>query len=425
MPVGGSLPVDIAVTPAPALAHLARYDETLHAWTLVVAGLVPVERHLRRQPQRPGQLRAGRPGRRGPAARGARSGRHARGPGHGGAPGDGHEPEPRRARASFRPTGGTAAGALTVTSPTPLPSGTVVSADVTETYTLATGVVASEDKRLIDIVLYRAGTAPVPPEAGTTSPGERRAVGPLPDHARARTFEAVDLTTGTVHLDILAGREGVRGSTGGSEAIQLRSGDAALAIPALALGRSDRHRLPPGRSRRLPPHGSWASPHCRGLARSSGCDALPRRAARALGGRSGDARSRGRTGVGAYRPLRGRAEARGRGPGRAPGRPRGVGASGGPARHRTRRPLRPLSLDHSLRLRLWHHHRRFPGRAGRGPGAGHDGRPSLRGVVRLSGPVPFRGPPGVRGRDGDRARDVARGDRNRRRSSPARPRPST
>ena len=132
------------------------------------------------------------------------------------------------------PTGGTAEGALTVTSPASLPSGTVVSADVTETYTLATGAVASEEKRLVDIVLYRAGTTVVPLEPGASPTGSIELSARFPI-TPARTFESIDLTTGTVHLDILAGRERVRGSTGGSEAIQLRSGDATLAIPALAL----------------------------------------------------------------------------------------------------------------------------------------------------------------------------------------------
>lgn len=116
------------------------------------------------------------------------------------------------------PGGGTAKGKLAVQSPTPLPSGTVVQAEVTETFTLSTGDVASQEKRPQDIILYR-NAAP----AGSTLAAEFPIV-------PSRTFGASELVRGTVHLDILAGREGVRGKTGGSEAVTVSSGPATLTV---------------------------------------------------------------------------------------------------------------------------------------------------------------------------------------------------
>ena len=300
--------------PAPAARRTSpATTRRLHAWTLVAAGLVPVSDSLRRQPRRPGQLRPGRPGRLGSAARWCRR------------PATCSRawpwsscPRPLRAGAAssrrvIPPTGGTAEGALTVTSPAPLPSGTVVSADITETYTLATGVVASEEKRLVDIVLYRRGHCGRAPGAGTTPAGSVELSARFPI-TPARTFEAVDLTTGTVHLDILAGREGVRGSTGGSEAIQLRSGDAALAIPALALTAPtpiDFRQVDLDDSL---PTGPGLTPIAEVSLDLSGRDPRARRAAHAFGcGHRVDRRA-GRAPVRADRPLRRRAEARGRWP---------------------------------------------------------------------------------------------------------------
>ena len=60
------------------------------------------------------------------------------------------------------PGGGSAAGSLAIQSPTPLPSGTIVQALVTESYNLTTGAVASEEQRTEDIVLYRQPAAQSP-----------------------------------------------------------------------------------------------------------------------------------------------------------------------------------------------------------------------------------------------------------------------
>ena len=113
--------------------------------------------------------------------------------------------------------------ALQVISPTALPSGTVLQAQVTETFTLSSGEVASEEQRRQDIVLFAH-----PAAAGTTLAAEV----PI---TPSRTFTSTELASGKVHLDILAGREGVRGKTGGLEAVQIDSGDVRLGLAKQSL----------------------------------------------------------------------------------------------------------------------------------------------------------------------------------------------
>jgi hypothetical protein len=136
------------------------------------------------------------------------------------------------------PTGGQADGTLVLTSPLPLPSGTVVKAEVTETYTLASAEEASEEKRSHDIVLHRGATAHGLRLTPCTAkdPGATALCAAFPI-TPARTFEAGELVEGKVHLDILAGREGVRGKVGGSEAVKVESagGEASVFVPAQAL----------------------------------------------------------------------------------------------------------------------------------------------------------------------------------------------
>lgn len=121
------------------------------------------------------------------------------------------------------PAGGTAVGSVTVTSPTALPSGTLVQAEVSETYRLASGQTATEDRRLQDLLLYRQ-PAPAGASVATTFP-----ITP------ARSFDPVELTSGTVHLEVKSGREGVRGAAGGSDAVEVTNGDARLSVPSGAL----------------------------------------------------------------------------------------------------------------------------------------------------------------------------------------------
>ena len=130
------------------------------------------------------------------------------------------------------PGGGTARGRLAVMSPTVLPSGTVVQAQVTETFTLASGEVASEEQRLEDLVLFNAPVLDglTIPEGAPTN----RLYAKLPI-TPSRSFETTELASGKVHLDILAGREGVRGKTGGNEAVTLDAGDVRLSVGAHSL----------------------------------------------------------------------------------------------------------------------------------------------------------------------------------------------
>lgn len=131
------------------------------------------------------------------------------------------------------PSGGTASGRLVVQATIPLPSGTVVQAEITETYSLASGDVASEETRRQDILVYRQRTArdeaasPTTCLPGAPEEGELCAVFPI---TPKRSYAAVELLEGTVHLDILAGREGVRGKAGGIDPVTLESEDVAISV---------------------------------------------------------------------------------------------------------------------------------------------------------------------------------------------------
>jgi len=129
------------------------------------------------------------------------------------------------------PSGGKATGRLFVQSPVPLPSGTVVQAKVTEEFELASGKKASEEVRRQDILLFRA---PLPADAPAAQAGETVLHAALPVVA-SRTFEVTELVQGKVHLDVLAGRESVRGKTGGNRALTVESGGAILSVPAASL----------------------------------------------------------------------------------------------------------------------------------------------------------------------------------------------
>jgi hypothetical protein len=152
------------------------------------------------------------------------------------------------------PTGGTAEGRLVVQAPTALPSGTVIQAEITETFTLPSGQVASEELRRADVLLYRAPAVPITSAmpAEPTAPAPIAATFPI---VASRRFNPADLVEGRVHLDILAGREGVRGTTGGRDAVTSTDGDARLVVPggslfedtAISVRRSSLSAL-------LPPH---------------------------------------------------------------------------------------------------------------------------------------------------------------------------
>ena len=120
------------------------------------------------------------------------------------------------------PGGGIATGELTLLSPIPLPSGTVIQAEITETFSLASGETASEEIRYEDIVLFR------------NTDGVLKATFPIAS-SLTEELRAAEVVAGEVNLDILAGREAVRGVRAGSRAATVEEGDFRLAVPSGAL----------------------------------------------------------------------------------------------------------------------------------------------------------------------------------------------
>src|SRR5262249_52484259 len=121
------------------------------------------------------------------------------------------------------PSGGTSTATLGVQSVTYVPSGTVIQTNVSEKFSLKSGSVVSDEARSEDIVLYGA-LAPAGSSLGAQFPV-------APSHK----FANAELLTGEVHLDILAGREGVRGQPGGSDPLTLSDGTSTLFVPGGAL----------------------------------------------------------------------------------------------------------------------------------------------------------------------------------------------
>ncbi len=120
---------------------------------------------------------------------------------------------------NIAPTGGTSTASLAVVSGTTVPSGTVIQSQVTETYTLTSGQALSEEPRYEDILLYQSPTPSGGAQVGAAFP-----VTP------SQTFQVSQLTSGDVHLNILSGRESVRGATGGSDPVSVQSGGATLTV---------------------------------------------------------------------------------------------------------------------------------------------------------------------------------------------------
>ena len=125
---------------------------------------------------------------------------------------------------NIAPTGGTSMASLAVQSTTPLPSGTVIQSEVTEKYTLTSGQLISDPPRYEDILLYQN---PAPPSDSVVA-----ASFPV---TPSQTFQVSQLSSGDVHMDILSGRESVRGQTGGSDAVAVQSGGATLTVAAGSL----------------------------------------------------------------------------------------------------------------------------------------------------------------------------------------------
>ena len=124
---------------------------------------------------------------------------------------------------SISPSGGTATATLGVQSSVPLPSGTVIQANVQENYSLASGKKISPARRMEDIILYQYA-----------APSGAAAVATFPV-TPSQTFTAATFSSGNVHMDIVSGRESVRGEIGGSDAVTVTGGDATLSVPAGSL----------------------------------------------------------------------------------------------------------------------------------------------------------------------------------------------
>lgn len=124
---------------------------------------------------------------------------------------------------SVSPAGGTSAATLNVQSSVPLPSGTVIQAQVQETYTLTSGKQLSSSKRLEDILLYQYAAA-----------GGAAGAATFPVTA-SQTFALDVFSIGKVRLDILSGRESIRGQVGGNDAVTVTGGNATLTVSAGSL----------------------------------------------------------------------------------------------------------------------------------------------------------------------------------------------
>lgn len=219
--VAQSLPATVSKLPGMVL-HLATYSSALHAWVLVAANLQTVN----------GSCSFTVPG---PGAYALVAADTANPPIPIPDPGDPLTGIPVQAidpAASsngslnppmLSPAGGTSIATLGMQSPSSAPSGTIVQANVSETFSLTTKEVVSEQTRTEDIILYNA-LAPANSTMGAQFPV-------TPSHQ----YTITQLVTGKVHLDILSGREGVRGQPGGNDPLTLNDGTTTLSVPGGAL----------------------------------------------------------------------------------------------------------------------------------------------------------------------------------------------
>jgi hypothetical protein len=122
--------------------------------------------------------------------------------------------------------GGTSTATLALQSPSFAPSGTIVQANVSERFSLASGDLVSEETRSEDIVVYNT----LAPAGAAQSMSAQFPVTPSHQYSNSQ------LVSGNIHLDILAGREGVRGQPGGNDPVTVSDGVASLSVPGGALG---------------------------------------------------------------------------------------------------------------------------------------------------------------------------------------------
>jgi hypothetical protein len=203
-------------------AHLAFYNPALHAWTMIAPGLLPVSGTLTAPVPSPGAYALVVADVVNPPIAIPAVGDPLLGVAVQLLPPDATSTGSLNP-AIVPPSGGTAMATLGIQTQTSVPSGTVIQANVSEKFSLKSGDAVSEESRSEDIILYGALA---PPNSVT---------GALFPVTPARTFGNTELLTGKVHLDILAGREGVRGQPGGSDPLTLSDGTSTLSVPGGAL----------------------------------------------------------------------------------------------------------------------------------------------------------------------------------------------
>ena len=218
-PAGGPFAVRLSGLPSTAAVHLVEYRPTEHAWFLTDDSLSVSEGIANSSLPGLGAYAVVTLDEDGPALPGP------------GSPLAGTPPVPLPAgvtgTASVEPirvpaTGATARGHLTA-GPSDLPSGTLMQARLTETFTL--GSVRIEDEpRLQDVVAYRA------------QPGSARTLKATIPLTAVRTFGSAEPVTGRLKLEFWTGRQSLAGSVGGgTEAVTVESGPARLVVPAGSL----------------------------------------------------------------------------------------------------------------------------------------------------------------------------------------------
>ena len=205
-----------------AAMHLVFYNPALHAWTMVAPSLLPVSGNVNATLPAPGAYALVVPDVVDPPITIPAVGDPLLGVGVQLLSPDASS-SGSLSPSIVPPSGGTSTATLGIQSPIYVPSGTVIQANVSEKFSLKSGDAVSEENRSEDIVLYNA-LAPANSALGAQFP-----VKP------ARTFANTELLTGKVHLDILAGREGVRGQPGGSDPLTLSDGTSTLSVPGGAL----------------------------------------------------------------------------------------------------------------------------------------------------------------------------------------------
>jgi hypothetical protein len=128
--------------------------------------------------------------------------------------------------------GGLVEGRIVLPASMPLPSSTVLSVAITESYNLTAGTVASARPRTADVILFRT---PIPTIQSASTGGAAAVLGASFAITPSRSYTAAALGRGNVHVDVLAGQQDQRGKLGGRDAVTVVSGDASLSVAAGSL----------------------------------------------------------------------------------------------------------------------------------------------------------------------------------------------